>query len=176
MSYTELKAFNESGDAVGIKKFRNSHYIVAIWSELAVRYGICPNEGRYSVIYDDAVTAKLWALSDSDQITDDDWYVLVSTYDNVVIPPNLIERVARAYENFRVPDGCIDHGKGFAEAMREILKTGAGLRGVAFWQTSVTSDPWYVREGCEECGTLEFRPYNLDVDEGHWYMEAREEV
>jgi hypothetical protein len=171
MSYTELKVFDKNGDAIGYKKFKNSRYVTVIWMRIAEKYGISKEGYGYEVIAKDDKAKELCELYYcDDDIELNDWYALTSTFDNVVIPPESIECVADALEEFFVSRGYVEHGHELAGAMREALKTVEGCRGLAFYISSINSDPWRVREGCIECCDPDYRPYNLDLDEKHWFM------
>jgi hypothetical protein len=224
MSYSELKAFDKDGNVVCLSEFRNSHYIIVIWNELAKKYGIVDelmqkaakergvdldhaSSQETDMIYYQARgelmqnMGPVWDLRLNPDVSDDDWYCLMFTFDNIVVPPDLIERVAEAFLKFRVSEDVVDHGGGFASCMRKAAKDIGGIRGIALNSTSVGPDPWGgVRlplDACSECGgrvTIdeggaecrnadcdatwlepEYRPYNLDLDDKHYFLRAREE-
>jgi hypothetical protein len=217
MSYTEMMVFDAKGDALGGEEFKNSHFHgPVIWFIMAEKYGVIDRMKRelmekhpsyadnersagYSVrghLMEDG--KPIWDLQWSPDISDDDWYVLMATFDWVVIPPQLVDRVAVAFDNFylRVPPGTVNHSKEYAAEMRKATIEVEGCRGIAFSGTSVNSNPWYVREPiecddsecdkkplsegkkeCYNCSMLDYdrRPYNLDRDEKHFFLTTREE-
>lgn len=199
MSYTTMKVFDKNGDAQDFVEFQNAFYLnlLAVWERLAVKYGLCSEDKFFHLVSRPDQMKKVWDLQYSSKVTDDDWYVLMSTFDNVVIPPNLIERVASAFEKFSVSGSAFTYrGRVYADKMRETLQSVEGCRGIAFHSTSVIDDPWYLssinicpnceaeldvneEEGCLVCPECDFkteceRPYNLDKDSKHWFLPVRE--
>lgn len=218
MSYSQLKAFDKNGDAVGLEEFRNSHYLQVIWNRLAEKYGVLEKirreiarergvpEGRidrYEVGGRLMMDMKpVWDLQKSPDISDDDWRCLLFTFDNAVVRPEDIEAFAAAFEKFEVGDrDVVNHGAGFARCMRKALSSIEGIRGVALYGTSICGDPWggvpLPIEQCGECGAPiringggeaectqepedhyidhDYRPYNLDLDEKHWFIPSRDD-
>lgn len=194
MSYSELKVFKENGDVAPLKSFKNSHYITAIWVTLNDRYEI----GTMFPLME-----PVWKLQNSREIAEDDWYALMFTFDRVVVPPELIDRVALALERFKINPKSINHGPAMAEAMREAKKSMPNIRGIALYSTSTVEDPWgYVSDYIDECpackGPISVDPdgepvcrnndcdvdviepdrnvYNLFKNENHWFLKTREET
>ena len=226
MSYSELKAFDKDGNVVCLEEFRNSHYIPVIWDVLAKKYGILERMEREAAEKDgfdiDAMPpamrknyhyqvrgrlmldmSPVWDIQKDPAIDEDDFRVLMFTFDNAVIAPDDIEAFAAAFENFTgVAEGVVNHGAGFAACMRKALEDIPGIRGIALYSTSVCEDPWgsveLPLEKCQDCGgpvTVEpgvgpvckneacetewlehdRRPYNLDQDDKHWFIPSKEE-
>jgi hypothetical protein len=191
MSYSEMKAFAKDGSVICLEEFPNSHYLVVVWRTIAE---------KYRVTYELFGNMKpVWDLQYNPDVSSDDWYCLMFTFDKVVVPPELIERVAQAFDHFVVDDNLIDHGKGFARCMREAARDIDGIRGIALYGTSICDDPFdsvpVKTASCQRCGgpiTLnaghepwcekcddyvegEYEDYNLDKHNKHWFLPPREE-
>ncbi len=225
MSYSELKAFDKNGNVVCLEEFRNSHYIPVIWDVLATKYGVrekvmrrlaaeqridldtCTESMRRNIELQarGALMQNMqpvWDLQKNPDLSEVDYRCLMFTFDNAVIAPEDIEAFAEAFDSFEgVPDGTINHGRGFAACMRKALEDIPGIRGIALYSTSVCEDPWgSVRlplDACPECGgritvdgdgpecrnpdcpedylEYDYRPYNMDQDDKHWFIPSQKE-
>lgn len=213
MSYSELKAFDSEGYVVSLEEFRNSHYIPVIWDTLAEKYGIHERVEKELIAKNGVCLAYevrgylmqdmtyVWDLQYDPNVSDSDWLLLMFTFDNAIVPPERIEELAIALEEFIVPEKVVDHGKGFAACIRKAAREIDGIRGIALHATSVCEDPWgsvkLPFDTCSECnGPIEVdssgevvckqfpedhwsenprRPYNLDKDTKHWFIPARED-
>lgn len=178
MSYTTMYAFGADGNATDPVEFRNSHFHgPVIWSHLWKKYCYSPGDldGEFGFMTN---TDKLWALQSDPRLTDDEWYVFMCTMDNAVVPPELLERVRKAFLNFGqvLPEERINHSGDYVAAILQFEQKIPGLRGVCWWSTSVIDDPWMVF--VEPDGSPDFygdyRPYNLDKDTKHWFLTTRE--
>jgi hypothetical protein len=192
MSYSELKVFDKNGDAIALNEFRNSQYIRVIWDVLAKKYGVLDSimkriavERRVDIntcsiatyenlevyargeLWDDM--QPVWDLQNNPNLSEIDYRCLMFTFDYAVIPPEDIEAFAYAFDHFEgVEEGTINHGHAFAQCMRDALDEIDGIRGIALYSTSVCDDPWYIRGD-------DYRPYNLDIDDKHWFIPNQEE-
>jgi hypothetical protein len=167
MSYTTLYVFDKEGQIGQSFEFQNSRYATVIWRLLGKKYV----PGYRNMFYDEDIR-KVWDLTKDDPklLSDTEWYSLICTYDNVVVPSELFETVAKAFENFEVPDNLIDHSKDYAKVLRNLIGTDASA--VAWWVTSTTCDPWTYRDP----DTDEATPYDLTTGEKHWFLKRRGEL
>lgn len=222
MSYSTLKAFDKDGNVLDLEEFSNSRFLPVIWDALAEKYGIIEKlkreiakaQGTPEHLMDQVVQEDggihygalgrlrqdmrpVWDLQHNPALTREDWYALMFTFDNMVVPPELIERVAQAFENIKVAENFVDHGASFARCMRTAVKEVEGIRGIALHGTSICDDPWWVCRAkdmkCPICGgevdmnpehdpwcdacdkyVEASRPYNLDLDDDHHFLPTRE--
>lgn len=174
MSYTTVYGFDEDGNARQLGEFKNSFRgAMLIWMELSKKY----LNDEYAVMSNDG--RKVWELRDNPDLSDDEWYSLLSTFDNMVVGRNLINRVADALDAF---DPATENLRGQAACLR--VAYNEGYQAVAWCQTSVIESPWWIvgrcisPDGdcieCEDCMIDRGgRPYNLNVDKNHYFMEER---
>lgn len=98
-------------------------------------------------------------------------FVLHSTYDKAIVPAKDFAAYAYALESFyaRYRDPAkVDHLGAVALAVRTLP---ADARGLCYWGTSVTDNPWAMQLAEEEEGEFSCRPYNVDTDTGHWWVD-----
>lgn len=164
MSYCALVLFGEDGTPQNEIEFRNAWGGAArIWGSLYERY-VNP-EGNWM-----RDTKALWALADDPRLADFERDVLVSTFDNVVVPRTAFHRMASALRRFvqehPVP-GRVDHLSEWA-----VVFESSGCRAIGFHHTSVSDNPWGgVPHTCETCGHElddSAEPYCLDKHTKHW--------
>jgi len=166
MSYAELKIVEENGDVVGYKKYKNSHGGAAfIWTQLYDKYLKDHNISHDSWLFGGD---KLWKLSSDKSVPYFARKVLASTYDQVIIKRenlfDLVESFEKFLEVFSSSKNIVCHLFNWIEDIREIYKDNF-CQGIAFYQMSVGQDPWWVYDNEDEG-----RPYNLEKDEGHWFL------
>ena len=202
MSYTQIVAFDENGDTVHCEEFRNSHYWVVIWHTIWAKYQLTREDNTLDE-HSYMRSNKLWDHQHNPKLSDDDWYVFVCSFDTIIIPPELVNRVCEAFLNFKPTEkNVVDHSAGFVREMRAIQEVMPGFRGISWYKTSIAEDPWdsvivgpdkcpkcernfnveipvdkenrYYCEKCEE-DFGEYKPYNLDEQDDWYYLKPREE-
>lgn len=150
MSYTTMLAAGPDGNLVACAEFRNAwRGAMSIWNHLARRYlglegfPLSEERGREAV----------WALAGDPKVEAAHRLALQTTLDGALLGPEMAEAVAVALETF---PGATENLIGQAKAIREAFASGA--RAVAWHQMSVDDNPW--------------ESYNLDRDEGGWWIPA----
>ena len=136
----------------------------------------------------------LWECVKDDKVNLRNWEynVLVSTYDDAMVRREDLLKLADDYDKFEEalhPKGRVCHLSSIAKDMRKAYEDGA--QGICFYAMSVGEDPWdgvYIEENPDdldlEYGTEEydeqeelwedsFRPYNVNTDTKHWYVELK---
>ena len=175
MSYTTVYAAFSDGDMVELGECHNAwRGAMWIWTELAKRY--VPGSGDGGHLLFGNGYADVWKLADGAAITDGEWYALVSTFDGVLVPSELMLRVADALDAF---EPGTDNLKSQAEYIRDAHSKGA--RAIGWLQTSVCCSPWWMPDGDDND-----RPYNIDTDAGSglpelsgktaWWMTERKDA
>ena len=171
MSYAELKIVKKNGDVVGYKEYNNAFGGAAfIWTKLYDKYLKDQN-----IPYDSWLLnrEKLWKLSKDESIPFFARVVLNSTYDHVIIKRENILDLANALEKFLEifppSKGTICHLGNWVNDLRDIYKD-KSIRGIAFYQTSVSQDLWNIYNDNEEDDSWTDRDYNIEKDEGHWFL------
>lgn len=156
---TAMIAFRRNGSAYFVAVAGDSTYgALHIWKEIGRKYKIIGKKQVPNLIID---VPKIKKLIETDLLTDDEYYVLQSTFDNKVIPSTMFHRVALALERFR-PVSVNLARQSF------ILKSAAeqNVRAVMVVQFTMGDDLWYNHK-------LK-RSYNLDYDDSHSVMVIRE--
>lgn len=155
MSCMEVYAVDGDGDVVLLTEFRNAwRGAMLVWHEIAKKYGVL-NEWGYPDI------EASWKLARTTQLTEPEWCTMVCTFDDVIIPREHFEYVARMFAAFPF-DGH------YRELAKLIPTLGPSIRGLCFNGTSVNENPWWVFGENEDD---EGRPYNIDRDSKHWFFD-----
>jgi hypothetical protein len=167
MSYTTIKYVNGDGDVYDGKEFRNSHYAPVIWKTLYDKY--IPNLDSHFFMCDD----RLWDLQYSYKLSNYEWYVFLSTFDRIIVPPELFSIVSESFSKF-VPysKDCIDHSKGYIDFINNVYDLEPTCRGICWYTTSLIEDPWYIEDDENDEND---RLYNIDIDDNHYFMTKRED-
>jgi hypothetical protein len=171
MSYTSLKSFDATGLRT-VKRYQNSHgFAPKIWNSLCERY--FPHErwamGAWELLWKDkSLVFQPWER-----------IVLRSTYDRAAVKaedvPQYIEALG-LFDKFYTKPDHVNHLLSIAADAQQLLGT-EGFRALCF-TGSLSDDLWEVREPCtnescegdhSECDP-EIRPYDLDRDQGHWFV------
>jgi len=155
---TAMIAFRMSGSAYFVAVAGDSSFgALHVWKELGCKYGIIGEEQVLNLAID---VPKIKKLIETDLLSDDEYYVLQSTFENKVIPSTMFRRVAQALENFRPVS---------VNLMRQafILRSAAeqNVRAVVVVQFTMGDDLWYNYKYK--------RSYNLDYDDWHSVMVKR---
>ena len=204
MSYTGVYGAFKDGDMKTLGECRNSHRgAMWIWMELAKKHLKMKDRdyaARGDLLQD---MSPVWKLASTDKLDDTEWFALMSTFDGVLVPRELMPKVADALRNFE--PGTENLVKQ-SDLIREAFEKGA--RAIGWMQTSVCSCPWTVHVSGEEMAiellkssigkTLteevfnevveifdtggDYRPYNIDDDKHRnlndmrkqaWWLEGR---
>lgn len=160
MSQTVLYAAGADGDFVKVGHIKNAwHGAMYIWTELAKRY---LGKDNPFMCFD-----EIWKLADGERLDDYEYYSLITTFDNAVLPAGRIAKiVSHSLRNFRSTLHEEATGlRGQANIIDDEFAKGAIA--IAWNQTSVNSNPWFIYEP----GFEEGRPYNLLRDKKHHLIE-----
>lgn len=184
MSYCTLDVFLENGDAETVAEYPNNHRGAPfVWQALVEWYGIVliTRPTPTYVIFKDEKMNDLWALADDPKVKLAHRLALRMTLDWAIVAPGMLGPVADALKEtaldirhgypkrsiFRDDPGDPGHLQDWARDLGIIAKIGTGLRGIGWHMCSATEDPWWV----ETCEDGDGRPYNLDADSRHHFVE-----
>jgi hypothetical protein len=170
MSRTEIYAIRpEDGSTELEAEIHNSwRGAVHVWTTLAVQYGLLgPGEEGYLMIRP-GLLDQMWKLKDDDRLSWWEKVCLISTFDQVVILRDDIERLIEAYGLWVAMHGSDGSQGEQLRVFQQILDHERPFRGICFNQTSVNSNPWWVYDGSGE--DEEGRPFNIDRDTDWWSL------
>ena len=179
MSYTEIYKFNKNGNAEAIGEIRNAFRgAMAVWSSLEKKYlpefipewakSFPAEPGKtYSRIssMNQEDMKEIWGIVKHPDITDTHKIAMNSTFDNVVVKRENLERLLVAFREFEFETSLKEQ----ADLIEAALKDDPELLGIAWNQTSVCGDTWDNIGGYDE-ETEEPIPYNLLKEEKHWFL------
>lgn len=98
MSCTTVLAAGKDGEMKPVAEMRNAwRGAMWIWNEIACRY--CHLEG-FPLGLDMTEAQKVWDMADSDKLSETDRLALLTTFDNWLVAPEHMERVAKALDDF----------------------------------------------------------------------------
>lgn len=176
MSYTELYGFTKTG-VESIGETRNAwRGAMAVWTFLEKKY--LPKY-RPSWARDDKMDysrtcsgigskddiKEIWDLFRSKKISDSERIVMGSTYDNVLVKVEDIEKVLKAFREFEGETSLKEQ----ADIIEEALKELPDIIAIGWNQTSVNGDTWTNTGGHDEVSG-ESVPYNLETGAKHWFL------
>ncbi|NCC05985.1 MAG: hypothetical protein EOM37_18535 [Proteobacteria bacterium] len=104
---------------------------------------------------------KIWDLVESENVSLAEKICLATTFDNMVVRANEIDRVIESFRSFQGKTSLNEQ----ADILERIKKEGKYIA-VAWRQTSVCESPWVVYDETTE----EFTPYNLNTGSKHLYL------
>jgi len=185
MSHMALKVIDEDGDAIMEEEYQNSHgFCMFVWDRLIERYPI-PGP-RYAFREGEKdVYQNLWDGVQDGTLEIEPWEhnVLLTTYDRVLVSRKYLSllvtslrRFVEAHDNGR----WVCHLGAIADAIERLVRTDQNVQAICFYQTSTARDLFGgvhlepcdgERCGQQPCDCEEDRPYNINVDEGHWYAQ-----
>lgn len=176
MSYSTLYVFRADGLAHHIKDFRNSHGCASmVWSRLCEAYDskMYPHGGKPLFLRE---WEDLWKMAPELGLTWFEHNVLNWTYDNALIAGKdlpLMSASFRAFEARYHNPKMISHMIPLAECCDQLAAEDPLPQAIGIYMTSLSSNPWRVRtlEGEPEFDELEERPYDLNRDTKHWYVD-----
>lgn len=171
MSCTTLYGFR-NGQREQIAEYSNAWgFCPMVWDALVNKYQTAnlsfDFRTRVSRLSLDA-WPELWRKVESKEVQIQPWELMVlqSTYDRALVGSDLFEPYVAALEQFQMAFAISDrvcHLSAIAGTVRRLPKE---IQSIGFHGTSVSEDLWWVIDG--EDG----RPYDLNVDTGHWYLKA----
>lgn len=172
MSKLEVYGVQEDGEVVHYADLRNSwEGAMKVWMFLADKY--LGTSGGHLLGGENAMR-PVWDLHKDARLSEEEWTVLMLTFDHCIVPVAQMEFAATACEKF----GKGHYSDALATIFREMVQK--GLKGVCFNQTSVSGSPWTIHLRGEEA-EVEYaktgrydRPYNLNVDTKHWFFDRAE--
>jgi hypothetical protein len=177
MSYTEIYKFKKNGDAEMFAEVKNAFRgAMAIWITVEKRYlpkyipvwVMGDTSKNYSRITDISGKAlnDIWALFDSDKVTEMDKIVLGSSFDNVVVMKDDLPKLIEAFRGFEGDTNLKEQ----ADLIENALKNDDDLIAIAWNQTSVNQSCWECSEYVEGelYGEMDIFPYNLNDHDKHW--------
>ncbi len=182
MSATVLYVVQQNGDAIPEAEFRNSWGGAAfIWAALATRYkDQIVALGEPDDFYDlrggkelkfDREWPLVWHYEQADNCAMTQWEhnACRATYDKALIAPESFPMLADSFERFqdahRKPSRVCSLGD-----QASIIRRLTNARGVGWNWTTVGDSFWDIWSEEREEG----RPYNIDRDEGHEFVELVE--
>ena len=170
MSRTELYIVKNTGDLELYKEFGNSHRGASLlWNNLTKKY---INTSYSWISMKKKEMERLWRLDQDPRVSREEKVIFISTFDHFLIKKEnlhlFIEACEEVYKKNYFED--IGHFKNYPEVMREIMKL-EDVIAIAWNQTSVCSDVWYVYDVCTHCddGTIQ-RDYNILKDKNHQFL------
>jgi hypothetical protein len=176
VSYSELMVIQANGDVVGDIECRNGHGgPPCVWDALLRKYEpvIYPNRGYLDPPPLGLMGGweALWKWAKADTVRPWEWHCLQWTYDNALIQKENLRELAESMRRFTdalVIPGRVCHLPAFAKRLDELAA--AEARGVGLYGFSVSENPWWIR-GNSEDELDEGRPYNIDRDSKHWFVD-----
>lgn len=156
MSSMEIYEVRPSGEVVARADLKNSFRgPIMVWMSLCKKY--LGSTGGFSD------WERTWALQHSARITDAEFCVLMSTFDNCIISRGQFDHAARCFEEFdREFPG---HYGACTGILRELLTEDA--IGFCVNGTSVNENPWWVHTEGGDDGV----PYNVNTGTKHWFFD-----
>jgi hypothetical protein len=173
MSSMVLFTVKDNGDVVRCESLRNSWLGAAlVWTKLGEKYlgKFDPeNEFKKSKMsgneFDPFGWKRTWDLQHNPKIEQQDWVVLMSTFDNIIIPRNQMLYVADHFEVFN--EEFPSHFGACAHVLRQLYDEGS--HGFAIQATTVSENPWWIEEEGEYG-----HPYNVKQGTKHWFFDPNE--
>ena len=176
MSYSTLYVFRANGQAERVQDFRNSHGSCAlVWRTLCETYKtkMYP-DGRTPLFLQE--WEDLWKMAPDLGL---EWFehnVLFWTYDNALIAGKslpLMSASFRAFQQKYNDPQRVSHMIAFADCCDALAAEDPLPQAIGTYQTSTSDNPWNVRfkEGDPEYAEMEDRPYDLNRDTKHWYVD-----
>lgn len=189
MSSTEIYGFNKKGDAYLCGEVRNAFRgAMAIWGILEERYlpmhrpsyvpeWIATDEevikfchykpSRCADILNRDAMEEIWDLYKKENVSDIDKIVLGTTFDDVIVKKEDVQKVIDAFNGFEGETSLKEQ----AAILEEILKDEEYIA-VAWNQTSVNGGAWERYDEEEE----EYEPYNIFKGKEHWNLFKEESI
>lgn len=175
MSYTTVLGIpGGKSQPIILGECKNAHRgAMWIWTELAKKY--IPNKESYVAVM--LGGEDFFQLYKDDRLTDAEFYALISTYDRVLIPPELMETVAASLVDFTPGTENLEKQ---AALIREAKAK--GFKAVCFDQMSVSGTLWRVKDpDADDADEDEgWRPFDLERDMGegteYWFLKTRKEM
>lgn len=182
MSYTSIIHIGRDGMANVAGELRNSHlWSPMTWNVLSMKY-----RGYLTSFFgteSDADFQALWDMHATDQLTFADNVAMQLTFDNVLVRREDFARVADALEQCYSDNSAWVAGmrgwhiRGAAKAFQDALLD-EDVIAIGFNGTSVSDGPLLgvheetsVTVDGEEYEDVEVRPYNINVDQEHWFLD-----
>jgi hypothetical protein len=119
---------------------------------------------RTSAIFNMNVMRPIWELYKKEEVSYIDKIVLGTTFDNVLIKIENIEKVIIAFEDFKGKTNLKEQ----VNIIREGLKKNEDVIAIGWNQTSVNENKWDSTNFDEDEGTS--LGYNLEKETDHWYL------
>lgn len=177
MSCTQISGLTKNR-AYRIGEVRNSwRGAMAIWTILEDKYlpKFIPEWAKsleekdysdYSRSYsgNDNDMKQIWDLSNSDKLTFNEKIVLCSTFDNVLVRVESIDKVLKAFREFDDKTSLKEQ----ANIIEKALKENQDIIAIGWNQTSVCEDKWVFKNYDEEKN--EWFGYNLEENKDHWFL------
>jgi hypothetical protein len=175
MSYTEIYKFKKDGNAECFAEVKNAFRgAMAIWTNVEKRYlpkyiptwamGDTSKEYSRTSDFTGGGLKEVWALFDSDKISETDKIVLGSSFDNVVVMKEDLPKLIEAFRNFEGETSLKEQ----ADLIENAFKNDDDLLAIAWNQTSVNGDAWESNEtGLDGDGDEIHLPYNLLKHDKH---------
>jgi len=163
MSYTTLFLVPESGPIQAFSEFRNAFrggYLV--WDNMAKRY-LGQDASMYMIKNN---MQPVWDIHANLSVPEAHRIVMMSTFDKVMVRKDNLERLAIAFEQYSQDFDDPGHIPSEATALRELMDN-EGCYAVCWQQTSVSADDWVVML---DDGSDERRPYDVSLDNEHWFL------
>jgi len=108
---------------------------------------------------------EVWDIIKHPYITDTHKIAMNSTFDNVVVKRENLEKLVLAFREFEFETSLKEQ----ADLIEEALKDDPDLLGLGWNQTSVNGDTW-ANSGEYNEETEEHASYNLLKEKKHWFM------
>jgi hypothetical protein len=177
MSSTELYKFKKDGTATYFAETKNAFRgASAIWDIIEKRYlpkyipswatNAKDEYSRTSDYSNREAMNEIWGLFYSDNVSGTDIIVLGSTFDNVIVMKEDMQKVIIAFREFEGETSLKEQ----ADLIEEAYNTDEDLIAIAWNQTSVNSDAWMSSELIVTDDDEYYLPYNMFKHEGHWNL------
>lgn len=179
MSCVEIYGFNKNGIIEEEREVRNAmRGSMLIWQHIEKKYlpSLKPLYGwesdnyrsRFFTFSSDKLD-EFWNLITDKKVSEVDRIVLGSTYDNVLIKKDNIEKLLNAYEKFEGESNLKEQ----ILAIKDLFKN-RNIIALGYNQTSVNSNPWWeYNEEKEDEENYFGESYNFLTGKRHWWLFER---
>jgi hypothetical protein len=173
MGYTELFYINKEGDTVSFKKYHNPWGGAAfIWTQIYDRYLKDNSKEFDSWLFNQQ---PLWDSVNDKAIPLSICTVLAFTFDYAIIEydkiPKMVEYLKEFLEIFSPDKNIVCHlGEWYDDMMKIYYRE--DNHGICLYPTSVSENLWSIYGEEKD----EYRPYNVNVDDKHWFIFKEMEI
>lgn len=142
-------------------------FALVLWQHLQRRY--LPGEWYDYWSYADSSLTKMqivWDLWKDPRLSQSERVTFLATFDRALVRRSELLETARCFREVSADLGRESHFAPMADRLEELFRDETVLC-VCWYPHSVAEDLWWVEAEADE---EEGRPYNIDTDEGHFWV------